>query len=78
MKVFSLFIDKKQNNFFFEKPNNQKQKNKKLNKMSIFQLRQSWIIFFQKFHGLVLGLVELIDAKGIDVALPIWPWGCPT
>ena len=30
-------------------------------------------IFFQKFHGLVLGLVELIDAKGIDVAQPIWP-----
>ena len=29
-------------------------------------------IFFQKFHGLVLGLVELIDAKGIDVAEPIW------
>ena len=27
--------------------------------------------FFQKFHGLVLGLVELIDAKGIDVAQPI-------
>jgi hypothetical protein len=30
-------------------------------------------IFFQKFHGLVLGLVELIDGKGIDVAQPIWP-----
>ena len=31
-------------------------------------------IFFQKFHGLVLGLVVgLIDAKGIDVAQPIWP-----
>ena len=29
-------------------------------------------IFFQKFHGLVLGLVELIDAKGIEVAQPIW------
>ena len=29
--------------------------------------------FFQKFHGLVLGLVGLIDAKGIDVAQPIWP-----
>ena len=29
-------------------------------------------IFFQKFHGLVLGLVGLIDAKGIDVAQPIW------
>ena len=30
-------------------------------------------IFFQKFHGLVLGLVGLIDAKGIDVAQPTWP-----
>ena len=29
-------------------------------------------IFFQKFHGLVLGLVELINVKGIDVAQPIW------
>jgi hypothetical protein len=29
-------------------------------------------IFFQKFHGLVLGLVGLIDAKGIDVAQSIW------
>ena len=29
-------------------------------------------IFFQKFLGLVLGLVGLIDAKGIDVAQPIW------
>ena len=27
----------------------------------------------QKFHGLVLGSVELIDEKGIDVAQPIWP-----
>ena len=25
-----------------------------------------------KFHGLVLGLVGLIDVKGIDVAQPIW------
>ena len=29
-------------------------------------------IFLRKFHGLVVGLVELIDAKGIDVAQPIW------
>ena len=29
-------------------------------------------IFLSKFHGLVLGLVGLIDAKGIDVAQPIW------
>ena len=35
-------------------------------------------IFLWKFHGLVLGLVGLIDAKGIDLAQPIWPWGCRT
>ena len=29
-------------------------------------------IFFQKFHGLVLGLVGLIEAKGIDGTQPIW------
>jgi hypothetical protein len=28
----------------------------------------------QKFQGLVLGLVGLIDAKGIDVAQPILFW----
>ena len=35
-------------------------------------------IFSWKFHGLVLGLVRLIDAKGIDVPQPIRLWGCPT
>ena len=35
-------------------------------------------IFSQKFHGLDLWLVRLIDAKGIGVAQPIWSWGCPT
>ena len=35
-------------------------------------------IFFWKSTGLVLGLVGLNDAKGIDLAQPIWPWGCPT
>ena len=30
-------------------------------------------IFSQKFQGFVLMLVELIDAKGIDVAQPMWP-----
>ena len=29
-------------------------------------------IFSRKFHRLVLGLVELIDAKGIGVAQFIW------
>ena len=32
----------------------------------------------RKFPGLVLGLVELIDAKGIDVAQPIWLRDCLT
>ena len=31
--------------------------------------------FPPKFQGLVLGLVELIDLKGIDVAQPVWPLG---
>ena len=35
-------------------------------------------IFLWKFHGAVLGLVEFIDAKGIGMTKPIWPWGCPT
>ena len=34
--------------------------------------------FPPKFHGLVLGLVGLNDAKGIDVAQRIWLLGCPT
>ena len=33
---------------------------------------------FCKFQRLVLGLVGLIDAKGIDVAQPIWSWDCLT
>ena len=37
-------------------------------------LKKIW----RKFYRLVLGLVGLIDAKGIDLAQPIWPWGCPT
>ena len=30
-----------------------------------------------KFHRLVLGLVGLNDAKGINVTQPMWPSGCP-
>ena len=40
-------------------------------KKVIFQLRQFSIFFLWTFHGLVLGLVGKIDAKGIDVAQPI-------
>ena len=35
-------------------------------------------IFLWKFTGLVLGLIRLNVAKGINVVQPIWPWGCPT
>ena len=35
-------------------------------------------IFSRKFLRFVLGLVGLNDAKGIDVAQLIWPWGSPT
>ena len=35
-------------------------------------------VFLWKFHESVLGLVGLIDAKGIDLSQPIWLWGCPT
>jgi hypothetical protein len=34
--------------------------------------------FPPKFHGLFLGLVELIDAKGIDLTQPIWLSDYPT
>ena len=35
-------------------------------------------IVLRKFQRLVLGLVGLIDAKAINVAQPIWLWGCLT
>ena len=41
-------------------------------KNNVFQNRQS-SIFFVKISWIVLGLVELIDVKGIDVAQSIWP-----
>ena len=35
-------------------------------------------IFSWNFHGLVLGLVEFVDKKGIALAQLIWLWGCLT
>ena len=51
--------------------------NGRLKKTEFFKIANSQT-FLWKFHGLVLGLVELIDAKGIDVAQPIWLRDCPT
>ena len=47
-------------------------------KKAYFSKRPILKIFLQKFHGLVLWLVESISAKGICGAQPKWLWGCPT
>ena len=54
--------------FFFEKKKFKMADSKKLSFSTSPKAEQ----FPPKFHGLVLGLVGLIDAKGIDVAQPIW------
>ena len=71
MKLLGFFHTEKPKKIFFEQPNNQKPKTKKLNK-SHFRASSILNIFSLKFHGFVLGLVELIDAKGIDFAQPMW------
>ena len=59
--------DEAKKNIFFEKKNPKwpTQKNR------VFQLPPKAEQLSPKFHGLVLGLVGLIDAKGIDFAQPI-------
>ena len=54
--------------FFFWQKNFKMADSKKLS----FSTPPILNIFFQKFHGLVLGLVVLIDEKGIDGTQPIW------
>ena len=63
MKAIILCIDKTQKLFFLKNPisKNKKQKNKQ---NVIFQLRQFSIFFY----FLVIGLLELIDLMGINVA----------
>ncbi len=58
----------KQKKIFFEEKNSKWPifQNGRFSKLPILE------IFSRKFHRLVLGLVGLIDAKGIDVAQPIW------
>ena len=63
----------KQKNFFFEK----KIQNGRLKQTDISTSPKAEQ-FQPKFYGLVLGLVRLIDAKGINVTQPTWPSGCPT
>ena len=54
--------------FFFRKKNSKWPTQKKL----IFSKSPILKIFLWKFHGSVLGLVGLIDAKGIDLSQPIF------
>ena len=63
MKVKVFFIGKTW--FFFRKNQNGRLKKAHFPALPILN------IFLRKFHGLVLALVELIDAKGIDLAQPI-------
>ena len=55
--------------FFFRKKKFKMADSKKLNFSTSPKAEQ----FPPKFHGLVLGLVGLNDAKGIHFAQPIWP-----
>ena len=68
MKPMVFFIRKKLRKKNFGKKNQIGRLKKKL----IFQFRQFSFSLKFFFQGLVLGLVGLIDAKGIDVAQPIW------
>ena len=54
-------------NYFFENLTFQNGRQKK----AYFLISPILKIFSRKFLGLVLGLVGLIDAKGIDLAQPI-------
>ena len=70
-KFGMIFIGMKRFLFFWKKKIKMAE-SKKISKSPILK------IFLQKFDRFVIGLVGLIDAKRIDVAQHIWPWGCPT
>ena len=73
MKGLLVFFEMKQYFFFFFE---KKIQNGRIKKQS-FQLPPKAEQLSPKFHRLVLGLVELIDAEGINATQPIWPSGCP-
>ena len=69
---FGLILIGMKQTFFFKKIQNDQLKRLSFSKSPILKF------FSWKFLRWVLGLVGLNDAKGIDVAQRIWPWGCPT
>ena len=73
-KFWLIFMRMKQKKIFFLKKKFKMADSKK----GHFPAPPILNIFSWKFHGSVLGLVGLIDAKGFGLAQPIWPWGCTT
>ena len=74
-KLWLIWIRMKQKKFFFFwKKKFKMADSKKLSFSTSSKAEQ----IPPKFHGFVLGLVGLNDAKGIHFAQPIWPWGCLT
>ena len=69
-----IFMEIKQKKNFFWKTKFKMADSKKVR----FSKSPILKMFLWKFHRLVLGLVELIDAKGINLVQHIWSWGCPT
>ena len=75
MKLNVVLIKEKQKPiYFFEK----QIQNGQLKKKGHFSKSPILNILLSKFHELVLGLVGLNDAKGIEMAQPIWSSGCLT
>ena len=70
-----LFMGMKQIFLFFFKKKRKKKSKWPTLKTEIFKTA-NFQKFSWKFQGLVLGLVGLINAEGIDVVQPIWLWGC--
>ena len=69
-KLWLIFMGKKQKKKFFS----WKKKIKMADSKKVhFSKSPILKIFLWKFHGLVLGLVGLIDAKGINVTQPMCP-----
>ena len=66
-KFVTYFLGMKQKKIF-EKQYPKTADSKKLSFSTLPKAEQ----FTPKFHGLVLGLVELIDAKSIDLSQLIW------
>ena len=72
MNLLGILYTEKPKNIFFDQPNNQKLKTKKLNK-SHFQGFVNSQYFFMKISWIGPWVSGLIDAKGIDFAQPMWP-----